>query len=92
MITLFYRENHDDIQPFIIFYPSITVGDTLYTNVAVTTRENIGTEKNMGSNLSCDLHLNNKFNVRTNLFVFYRHTINQVDKDTTATAPIIGST
>ncbi len=79
MLTLFYRENKDDIQPFIRYYPSIVVGDTTYTNVAVTTRENIGIEKNVGTSLSCDLHLNSKFNVRTNLFFFYRHTINQQD-------------
>ena len=79
MLTLFYRENKDDIQPFIRYYPSIAVGDTTYTNVAVTTRENIGIEKNVGTSLSCDLHINSKFNVRTNLFFFYRHTINQQD-------------
>ena len=26
MVTLFYRENKDDIQPFIVYYPSITGG------------------------------------------------------------------
>ena len=51
MVTLFYRENKDDIQPFIVYYPSIKVGDTVYTNVAVTTRENIGIEKNIGTNI-----------------------------------------
>ena len=80
MVTLFYRENKDDIQPFIVYYPTIKVGDTLYTNVAVTTRENIGIEKNVGTNIFCDLHLNSKLNIRSNLFFFYRHTINQVDK------------
>jgi len=80
MFTLFYRENKDDIQPFITFYPTIVVGDTTYTNVAVTRRENIGIEKNIGGNLSCDLHLNEKFNIRTNLFIFYRHTVNQQTK------------
>jgi ferric enterobactin receptor len=80
MVTLFYRENKNDIQPFIIYYPTIKVGDTVYTNVAVTTRENIGIEKNIGTNIFCDLHFNSKLNVRGNLFFFYRHTINQVDK------------
>ena len=80
MVTLFYRENKDDIQPFIVYYPTIKVGDTVYTNVAVTTRENIGIEKNVGTNIFCDLHFNSKLNIRSNLFFFYRHTINQVDK------------
>jgi len=80
MVTMFYRENKNDIQPFIVYYPTIHVGDTVYTNVAVTTRQNIGIEKNIGTNIFCDLHFNSKLNIRGNLFFFYRHTINQVDK------------
>ena len=51
MVSLFYRENHNDIQPFIVYYPTLTVGDSTYKNVSVTTRQNIGTEDNMGTNL-----------------------------------------
>jgi ferric enterobactin receptor len=79
MINLFYRQSNGDIQPFIVYYPSIQVGDTAYSNVAVTTQENIGIEENAGTNLFFDLHVNEKFNVRSNIIVFYRHTINQVD-------------
>lgn len=79
MVTLFYRENHNDIQPFIVFYPTLTVGDSTYKNVSVTTRQNIGTEKNMGTNLFGDVHLGSKLNMRMNIFLFYRHTINQID-------------
>ena len=79
MVTLFYRISNDDIQPFIVYYPYIQVGDTVYTNVAVTTRENVGIEKNAGANLFFDLHVNEKFNVRSNLMFIYRHTINHVD-------------
>jgi outer membrane receptor protein involved in Fe transport len=79
MVTLFYRVSNDDIQPFVIYYPTITVGDTTYTNVAVTTRENIGIEKNAGTNVFFDLHLTPKFNLRSNLMFFYRYTINHVD-------------
>ena len=80
MATLFYRENHDDIQPFIVYYSSIQIGDSTYTNVSVTKRENIGLEKNMGTNLFGDWHINGKLNIRSNLFFFYRHTINAIDK------------
>ncbi|HEX4851591.1 MAG TPA: outer membrane beta-barrel family protein, partial [Puia sp.] len=79
MITLFYRVSHDDIQPYIVYYPTLPVGDTIYTNVAVTTRKNIGIEQNAGTNIFFDLHLNSKFNVRSNFIFFYRHTINHVD-------------
>jgi len=80
MFSLFYWVSKDDIQPFIVYYPSIRVGDTVYTNVAVTTRENIGVEKNLGTVIFFDLHANSKFSIRTNFLFFYRHTINQVDK------------
>ncbi|HLZ89951.1 MAG TPA: outer membrane beta-barrel family protein, partial [Puia sp.] len=79
MITLFYRQSNGDIQPFIVNYPSIQVGDTAYTNVAVTTRKNIGIEENAGTNLFFDLHVTEKLNVRSNMTFFFRHTINQVD-------------
>ena len=78
-ITAFYRINEHDIQPFIVFYPSFKVGDSVYTNVAVSTRQNIGSEKNMGANLFVDLHINSKFNIRSNFFAFRRHTINVLD-------------
>jgi len=79
MISLYYRQSNGDIQRFVIYYPSIQVGDTTYTNVAVTTRENIGIEENAGTNLFLELHPNEKFSIRTNTIIFYRHTINHVD-------------
>ena len=80
MANLFYRINDNDIQPYIVYYPTYLVGDSLYTNVSVNTRSNIGRENNMGLNLFTDLHITSKLNIRNNLFLFYRHTINQIDK------------
>jgi len=77
--TLYYRQSNGDIQPFIVYYPSLVVGDTTYTNVSVTTRQNIGIEKNAGTNLFVDLHPTDKWSIRSNMIVFYRYTINQVD-------------
>jgi hypothetical protein len=79
MISAFYRNNNHDIQPFIVFYPSLKVGDSVYTNVAVSTRQNIGTENNMGMNAYVDLHIDEKLSVRSNLAFFKRHTINALD-------------
>jgi ferric enterobactin receptor len=79
IITAFYRLNKNDIQPYIIFYPTLTVGDSTYTNVAVNTRQNIGTEKNTGLSLFFNFNLNSKLNIRTNIFSFYRYTINAID-------------
>jgi outer membrane receptor protein involved in Fe transport len=80
VVTVFYRENHNDIQPFIVYYPLYKIGDSTYTNVSVTTRRNIGLEKNMGLSLFGDLRLATKFSLRSNLFAFYRHTFNAIDK------------
>lgn len=79
MISAFYRTSQDDIQPYIVYYPSLPVGDTVYNNVAVSTKENIGLEKNLGMNLFSDLHLNSKFNIRTNIFFFHREIVNALD-------------
>lgn len=80
MINLFYRINDHDIQPFIVYYPSYRVGDSLYENVAVSTRQNIGQENNAGLNLFSDLHITPRLNIRGNVFLFHRHTINAIDK------------
>ncbi|MEO7765776.1 MAG: outer membrane beta-barrel family protein, partial [Ferruginibacter sp.] len=79
MITAFFRNNQNDIQPYVVFYPSFKVGDSVYTNVSVSTRENIGTENNMGTNLFADLHITSKLTIRSNLFLFKRHIINAID-------------
>ena len=79
MVSLFYRINDHDIQPYIVYYPSFVVGDSTYKNVSVNTRQNIGMEKNAGINLFADLHISTKFKVRSNLFFFRRHTINVLD-------------
>ncbi len=79
MISAFYRNNNHDIQPFIVFYPSLKVGDSVYTNVSVSTRQNIGTENNMGMNAFVDLHIDSKLAIRSNLAFFKRHTINALD-------------
>ncbi len=80
MATVFYRQNNNDIQPFIVYYPSYILGDSTYTNVSVSTRENIGQENNTGANLYGDLHFTSKLNIRSNIFFFYRHTINKIDQ------------
>jgi len=79
MITAFYRLNENDIQPYTKFYTQLPVGDSIYYNVSVSTRENVGTEKNTGVSLFADLHATSKLSFRTNLFLFHRHIINKID-------------
>jgi outer membrane receptor protein involved in Fe transport len=79
MVSLFYRINDHDIQPYIVYYPSFRVGDSTYRNVAVTTRQNIGKEKNAGINFFANVKISTKVSVRSNVFFFHRHTINVLD-------------
>lgn len=79
MVTAFYRANKDDIQPYVKYYTSFAVGDTAYSNVSVSTAENIGVEKNMGVNLFVDVHPVKRLALRSNIFAFYRRTINAVE-------------
>jgi outer membrane receptor protein involved in Fe transport len=79
MATAFYRTSKDDIQPYIVYYPELAIGDTTYTGVNMSTRENIGLEKNLGLSLYGHIHVTEQFDVRSNVFLFERHTINQVD-------------
>ena len=76
-LTLFYNHSAHDIQPYTRFFPTYTVGDTTYKDVAVSTRENIGTEKNFGLNLFSTYSLTNKLDLRTNLFIFDKYIINR---------------
>lgn len=80
MVSLFYRRNLNDIQPFVTYYPEYRVGDTTYTHVTISTRENIGTEKNVGLNIYSDLRFIPKMSIRTNLSFFHRDIINAIDK------------
>ena len=86
MITAFYRGSNNDIQPYSAYYPFLEIGDSVYTNVSVSTRENIGLEKNTGISLFGNLKATNKFNLRRNLFFFRRHIINGIDSGSNSTS------
>jgi len=79
MVTAFYRTSDHDIQPYIVYYPTLQVGDSVYYNVAVSMPQNIGLEKDFGVNLFGNLRVGQRINVRSNVFLFSRHTINAID-------------
>ena len=85
-VTAFYRHNSQDIQPYVKYYSSLTVGDSVYYNVSVSSRENIGTENNTGVNLFTDLHVTSRLGVRTNIFMFHRKIINAIDVGSSRTS------
>jgi ferric enterobactin receptor len=76
-IALVERYNTSDLKSVTTFYPTYLIGDSSYTNVSVTNRQNIGEEYNTGISVSGSYPITSKFNLRGNLMVSHRLTINK---------------
>lgn len=72
-VTLFSRNNTDDIQSYTRFYPVYNIGDSTYTNVSIRTRENIGHENNYGLSIFTSFAPSEKINLRANINGFQRY-------------------
>ena len=72
-VAAFYRVSSQDIQPFLQYYPSYTLGDSVYTDVSITTPMNVGAETNIGVNVYGSVPLGKKLSLRSNLSAFNRH-------------------
>ena len=72
-VVLFYHRSDHDIQPFIEYYSSFTLGDSVYTDVSVNTPMNVGSENNYGLNVYGSVPLGKKLNLRSNISVFDRY-------------------
>lgn len=72
-MNAFYRGNRADIQSYTQYYNTYQIGDSTYSNVAVSTRENIGREDNFGLNISASATIKQKFTLRTNIAAFQRY-------------------
>jgi ferric enterobactin receptor len=75
-IALIERFNTSDIKSVTTFYPAYLIGDSIYTNVSVTNRQNIGEEFNTGISASGSYPITTKLNMRGNLMVTHRYTVN----------------
>ena len=75
-ISLIERLNTSDLKPVTTFYSTYLIGDSTYTNVSVTNRQNIGKEYNTGISASGSYPLTAKLNLRGNLMVTNRYTVN----------------
>jgi ferric enterobactin receptor len=84
-IALSERINSNDIKPYTTFYPTYAIGDSVYNNVSVTNRQNIGMEYNSGLILTGSMPLLQRLNIRGNLMIFNRHIINHFDTVNTIT-------
>ena len=77
-IGLIERINTQDLKQITTFYPSYLVGDSIYSNVSVTTRQNIGAEYNSGMNISASIPIANKFVIRGNINCMNRYVVSPV--------------
>jgi hypothetical protein len=72
-ITAFYQRNSPDIKPYITYYPTYKIGDSIYTDVTVTTRETIASEVRAGVNIAGSIPFGKKVTLRPNFQVYNRH-------------------
>ena len=75
-IVTFYRRNIDDIQSFVTYYPEYQIGDSLYKDVTVISRENISMEQRGGINLYGSFPLVKGLNLRSNISCYDRYIVN----------------
>ncbi len=76
-VSLFLRANKEDIQPYVVYYPSLVVGDSTYYNVSLSTPQNIGLEDMTGLSLYGSYPVTPKFTLRSNLSFFNKHINNR---------------
>ena len=82
-LVAFYQLNTQDIKSYITYYPSFQVGDSTYTDVAVSSRQNISSEQRIGLTLFGALPIGAKFNLRSNITVANRKIYNDLVNNTT---------
>ncbi|WP_447642654.1 MULTISPECIES: TonB-dependent receptor domain-containing protein [Chitinophagaceae] len=76
------RINTSDVKPYTTFYPTYTIGDSVYDNVSVSNRMNVGTEYNSGAIITSSIFLG-KFNIRENAMLINKTMINNLNHTTT---------
>lgn len=69
------RINTQDLKSITTFYPAYQIRDSIYTNVSVQTRQNIGAEYNSGGNLSVSYPITERFKVRVNFGATHRYIV-----------------
>lgn len=78
-LALSERINTNDLKSYTAYYPTFQIGDSLYKDVTVTTRANIGEEYNTGLILTSSIPITSHLNIRENLVVYNKHVVNRVD-------------
>jgi ferric enterobactin receptor len=71
-IALVERINSQDLKQITTFYPEYMINDSVYTNVSVSTRQNIGKEYNSGGIITGSFPVTEKLNLRGNFMATNR--------------------
>jgi len=79
-LALVERINSQDIKPYTLFYPAYTVGDSIYKDVSVVTRRNVGTEYNSGIIASISMPVKDKLNLRSNIQFTQQRSVNDLQQ------------
>ncbi|HTA62152.1 MAG TPA: outer membrane beta-barrel protein [Bacteroidia bacterium] len=74
-LALYERINTQDLKSITLFYPTYPIRDSIYTNVSVSTRQNIGAEYNSGGSVSASYPITEKFKVRINVNASHRYIV-----------------
>jgi outer membrane receptor protein involved in Fe transport len=77
-IALIERINSQDIKQITTFYPTYIIGDSTYSNVSVTTNQNIGKEYNSGISLSGSYPVTTHLNLRANVMLTHRYLVTDI--------------
>jgi ferric enterobactin receptor len=77
-VALIERINTQDLKQLTAFYPTYIIGDSTYANVSVTNTQNIGREYNTGISLSGSYPLTPKLNLRGNMMITQRYSVNNL--------------
>lgn len=77
-ISIVSRFNSNDIKPYTSFYSTYKIGDSMYSNVSVSTRKNIGLENRTGLNISGSIPVSKQLTLRTNIFMSNRRVVNEL--------------
>ncbi len=72
-IVLYTQRNSPDIKPYITYYPTYKIGDSVYNDVTVTSRASISAEVRTGINIALSLPFGKKLTVRPSLMLFNRY-------------------
>jgi outer membrane receptor protein involved in Fe transport len=75
-ITAFYQRNSPDIKPYTSYYPTYKIGDSIYTDVTVTSRATIASEVRTGINLAGSILFGKKVTLRPNMQMYIRELYN----------------